>query len=181
LAGAVKSTAPWRHEIPWVAALRGAAPFRLVAETEVRERVARALREEAVKSLSAQVAIRPWRDGVELNGRVEAIVTRLCGVSLEAFDETIDEPMHVRIVPPGSVNVPKEDDGAIVVDLEGDDPPDVMSGGAVDVAAYVVEHLALALDPFPRKPGAVFEAPAATTPASPFSVLSQLKPRGESG
>jgi hypothetical protein len=181
MASVMKATAPWRHEISWAAALRGAAPFRLIADEEARERITRTLREEAVKSLSAQVAIRPWRDGVELNGRIEAVVTRLCGVSLEAFDETIDEPMHVRIVPPGSANLPKEEDGAIVVDLEGDDPPDVLSGGAIDVAAYVVEHLALALDPFPRKPGAVFEAPAATTPASPFSVLSQLKPRGESG
>ncbi len=177
----MKPAAPWRHEIVWAAALRGAAPFKMVADTEARERIARTLREEAVKSLSALVAIRPWRDGVELNGRIEAVVTRLCGVSLEAFDETIDELMHVRIVPPGSANLPKEDDGAVVVDLEGDDPPDVMSGGAVDVAAYVVEHLALALDPFPRRPGAVFEAPAATTPASPFSVLSQLKPSREGG
>jgi uncharacterized metal-binding protein YceD (DUF177 family) len=177
----MKPAAPWRHEIAWAVALRGAAPFRLIAEAETRDRIARVLREEAVKSLSAQVAIRPWHDGVELNGRIEAVVTRLCGVSLEAFDETIDESMHVRIVPPGSINIPKDEDGALLVDLESDDPPDVLDGGAIDVAGYVMEHLALALDPFPRKPGAVFEAPAVTAPISPFSSLSQLKPRGEEG
>ena len=177
----MKSHAPWRHEMAWADVLRGAAPFRLVADAEARERIARVLGEEAVNSLVAQIAIRPWHDGVELNGRIEAAVTRLCGVSLETFQETIDEPMHVRIVPPGSGNAPKDEDGAVVIHLEGEDPPDILSGNAIDVAGYVLEHLALGLDPFPRKPGAVFEAPAATGPASPFSALSQLKLRGEGG
>jgi len=45
------------------------------------------------------------------------------------------------------------------------------------VSAYVVETLALALDPFPRKPGAVFESPAATEAISPFAALADLVKR----
>jgi hypothetical protein len=42
----------------------------------------------------------------------------------------------------------------------------------------LVEHLALDLDPFPRKPGAVFEPPPPEGPESPFAVLRVLKPGG---
>jgi hypothetical protein len=47
----------------------------------------------------------------------------------------------------------------------------------VDLAAYVVEHLALEIDPFPRSPGAEFEPPAALPESSPFDVLRALKDR----
>ena len=43
------------------------------------------------------------------------------------------------------------------------------------LAAYVVEDLALAIDPFPRKPGVEFEAPDAPGEPSPFAVLAKLK------
>jgi len=39
----------------------------------------------------------------------------------------------------------------------------------------VVEALSLALDPFPRKPGAAFEAPLETQPLSPFAALDHLR------
>ena len=46
---------------------------------------------------------------------------------------------------------------------------------SVDLAAYVVEHLALEIDPWPRKPGVVFEAPEGPAEPSPFDVLRELK------
>ena len=45
----------------------------------------------------------------------------------------------------------------------------------VDLGAYVVEDLSLAIDPFPRKPGVAFEAPEQTGELSPFAVLAKLK------
>jgi hypothetical protein len=47
------------------------------------------------------------------------------------------------------------------------------------MAAYAEESLALALDPFPRKPGAVFAPPAEPTVLSPFAVLIDMKARRE--
>jgi hypothetical protein len=43
------------------------------------------------------------------------------------------------------------------------------------VAHYIVEHLALAIDPFPRKPGAEFEFTPPAEEESPFAVLKKLK------
>ena len=46
---------------------------------------------------------------------------------------------------------------------------------AIDLAGYVVEHLALEIDPFPRKPGVEFVLPAQPPESSPFDVLRALK------
>ncbi len=148
----------------------------LAAGPQVRAQVGHDLELEDVQALGADIVVRPWLDGAEIEGRVEALVTRLCGVTLEPFDVAVDEPLKVRVVPRGSPNAPRAE-GEIVVDLEAEDPPDEAAADGVDPSAYVVEALALALDPFPRKPGAVFEAPAATDPISPFAVLAEFVKR----
>lgn len=165
---------PWSHPIAWSAAGTVDSRLLLQADVDVRARVARFLDLEGVGKLEATVSARAWLDGMELNGRVVATLTRLCGVSLETFEESVDAPLHIRLVPVGSANAPVEHDGQVIIDLDADDPPDVVEGGVVDIAACAVEALALALDPFPRKPGAVFKPPAETLPASPFSVLRDL-------
>ena len=63
----------------------------------------------------------------------------------------------------------------IDADPEAPDGPDLIEDGGVDLAAYVVEHLALEIDPWPRKPGVVFEAPEGPAEPSPFDVLRELK------
>ena len=65
----------------------------------------------------------------------------------------------------------------IAVDPDAEDPPDLIDEDRFDLGAYVVEHLALEIDPFPRKPGVVFDAPAAEEPPSPFAVLRDFKPK----
>ena len=54
----------------------------------------------------------------------------------------------------------------------------MLAGDAVDLAAYVAEHLALEIDPFARKPGAEFEYAPPADEASPFAALQKLKDRG---
>ena len=173
-APAMTEAPPWTHPIAWSVTGTAERQIQLVADADVRARVARFLELEGVGRLEATLNARAWRDGMELDGRFVGLVTRLCGVSLETLEEAIDAPLRVRLVPSGSPHAPKEQAGEVVIDLEAEDPPDVVEGGLVDVGAYVVEALALALDPFPRKPGAVFEAPAQSEPPSPFAVLRNL-------
>ena len=166
---------PWSHPLRWAELQRGTRVLSLVADAETLARIAKALDLEAAKSLSADLTLQPWLDGIRIDGRVEGVVTRICGVSLEPFDESVDEPLAVRIVPAGSSNAPAAAGAEVIIDPAADDPPDVQEGDVVDLGAYVVEHLALALDPFPRKPGAVFEPPPGGEPPSPFAVLARLK------
>jgi hypothetical protein len=167
---------PWGRVLAWPAPHAAERRLRLEASPEVRARVGHDLHVEDVQRLGADIAVRPWLDGMQIEGRLQALVTRVCGVTLEPFDVAIDEPLAIRAVPPGSPNAPASE-GEIVIDLDAEDPPDEGGADGVDPSAYVTETLALALDPFPRKPGAVFDSPAPAERISPFASLAGLVKR----
>lgn len=167
---------PWPHRLRWTDLERGVASLKLVADRDARSRIASFLDLEAVGRLRADLTVRPWLDGIEIAGRIEARVTQVCGVTLEAFDAEIADDLLVRLVPPGSPNAARREGADLAMDVDAEDPPEELAGDSVDIGAFVVEHLALALDPFPRKPGAVFEPPEPTKPRSPFAALGRLKP-----
>jgi hypothetical protein len=51
-----------------------------------------------------------------------------------------------------------------------------LNNGTVDLALLTVEFLILGIDPYPRKPGATFQAPEAGQPGPhPFAALAALK------
>ena len=157
---------------------RGAVNLDLAPDAAARAAIAQELDLVALPRFTAEARVAPWHDGVVLSGRFAGLVTQICGVSLEPFDQSIDGEFEVRLVPAGSPNLPGEDGGELTLDLEEADPPEALDGDEIDVAAYVVEHLALELDPFPRKPGVEFEFedPDAAQ-ASPFAVLKTLQDR----
>lgn len=150
---------------------------RLEPDEATKAAIARDLDLEALPAFSAEVTVSPWHDGVEIDGRWSARVTYRCGLTLEPFDDDLAGRFSVRAVPQDSpLAAPAETPGEeLELDLEADDPPDVLETDAVDLGAYLVEHLAVELEPFPRKPGAVFEPPAQAEPESPFAVLKRLK------
>jgi len=59
------------------------------------------------------------------------------------------------------------------------DPPDLLSGPTIDLGAIAVEHFLLAIDPYPRAPGAELPAEAADpspdSSDSPFAALARLR------
>lgn len=132
----------------------------------------------ALERLEATLQVRPWMDGAEITGRLRGTVTQECGVTLDPFDSEVETDIRLHVVPQGSPHAPAET-GELELDPDADDPPDVMTGPEIDLAAVVVEHLALSLDPFPRKPGAEFEPPPAAPAESPFSVLRGLGSKDE--
>jgi uncharacterized metal-binding protein YceD (DUF177 family) len=152
--------------------------LRLEADDGTRAALAKELDILGLERFTADLVIRPWLDGVELSGRLAATVTYECGVTLDPFDAEIDETILVRAVPSGSPHA-QPPEGDLELDPEADDPPDILESDEIDPTAYVVEHLALSLDPFPRKPGVEFEAPEPEEPESPFAALKALKLKGE--
>ena len=163
----------WRDTVRLSEVDRGPIERRLSPDASQLPAIARTIGVDALRRLDAEVTVSPWLDGAELRGRVTADVTQTCGVTLEPLEQTERGDFLVRILPAGSPNLPSEDGE---IDLEADDPPDALEGEEIDLAAYIVEHLALEIDPFPRAPGAVFEAPATQDEPSPFAVLKGLKP-----
>ena len=168
---------PWSYLVAWSALGAGEKRLRLSPDAEARARLARFLAVEMLDRLDADVTVRGWLDGMEIEGRVTGMARRTCGVTLEEFDEGVDTHVLVRAVPSGSPHAPSGMDGEVTIDLDAEDPPDVIDGDHVDIAGYITELFALALDPFPRKPGAVFAPPPESGPPSPFAVLQTLSPK----
>jgi uncharacterized metal-binding protein YceD (DUF177 family) len=169
-------SAEWSRPIRLHELARGALDLRLEPNAAERARIANELGLESLPALAAAITVRPWLDGVEIRGRFKARVEQLCSVSLEPFEQDLEGVIEVRAVPPGSPNAPAESGHELELAADAPDPPDVLEGEEVDVAAYVVEHLALEIDPFPRRPGAEFDYAPPTREESPFAMLKNLKP-----
>ena len=169
---------PARTEKSWSVPLRldqigRGVTRRLVASEQERARIARDLDLAALDRLEAEVDVSPAPVGWRLQGKLSAHVVQTCGVTLEPLPADIEARFSVDIV---ETLVDEPESGPDrELGLDSWDPPDVAEGGVIDLGGYVVEHLALELDPFPRKPGVAFEPPAAEAEPSPFAVLAKLR------
>lgn len=150
----------------------------LVADEPARERIRKALDMASLDRFEADLAVRPDRVGWLLAGRVRATGAQTCGITLEPLSVGIDQDFEVRLV---EVARAANDEAAEVEVSLDDDAPDVIEDGRIDLGQYAVEQLALALDPFPRKPGAEFVQPEEPAEISPFAVLKGLKTDGDGG
>jgi hypothetical protein len=100
-------------------------------------------------------------------------------VTLEPIENVIDEEVDLRFSPDAPV-VPEGGDPAhhqTVSHTAGEDePPEPLTGGAIDLGAIATEFLMLAIDPYPRKPGVEFAPPPRDTETEhPFAALAALK------
>lgn len=149
---------------------------RLEPDAETRARIARALDLKSLERFEAELELTATVSGWRLNGRVVADAVQACVLTLEPLPVHIDERFEVNLIEAKDA-APASDEGEIDLELD-DDSPDVVENGQIDLGQYAVEQLALCLDPYPRKEGAVFEQPPEPGEISPFGVLRALKPGG---
>lgn len=136
-----------------------------------------------VLSLTAELQIARWKkDGVKIKGEVQARIVQSCVVTLEPVEADIREPVEAIFVPEGSrlARQADNDGGEMILDPAGPDIPDTFEGDTIDAGAVVSEHVALAIDPYPRKEGAVFGARIESSAEddkrpNPFAVLKDWK------
>ena len=166
---------PWSVPLRLSDVQRGSRTLTLVADGAVRARIAELLDLPELSRLEGEVTVAPWLDGADVRARWSADLQQTCSVTAEPFGESLSGELHLRAVPADSRAAPSPT-AEISVDPEAEDPPDVLEGDALDLGGYLVEALALALDPFPRAPGAEFEPPEEPPEPSPFAALAALKP-----
>jgi hypothetical protein len=147
--------------------------FDLVADDATREAIAKAAGLAALPRLEAGFDLtRQGSGGLRVVGRISADVVQNCVVTLEPIESQIDEPVDLVFLP----NVEPKTDAVDLEALEASDPPEAIRDSVIDLGAVATEFLLLGLDPYPRKPGAVFDAPPAGDPTSqPFAGLAALK------
>ncbi len=144
----------------------GATGYEVLVEATPEENaaLARRLAIPAVRALRCWFVLRSAPgEAIAAEGRLEASVVRTCVVSLEDFDAMVHDSFSLRFVPEG-----RESDDP---DPESEDEVPYR-GETLDLGEAAAQQLALALDPYPRRPEA--ELPIGETPATdhPFAKLA---------
>jgi len=120
------------------------------------------------------------RGSVEVSGRVRASIGQICVVTLDPVENEIDESFDLTFVPDEgheAATAQRPAPTPASPDEEVEDPPELIENGRIDLGQLAAEYLFLGIDPYPRKPDAVFE-PQVTGPdpeEHPFAALQVLK------
>ena len=124
----------------------------------------------ALDRLEAHLTLRRDKgDVVRLEGHFLADVVQSCVVSLAPVPAHIEADFETSYS--ASAVMAAEED----LDPLGEDAPEPIPAGEIDLGEAVAQQLAVTLDPYPRAPGAALAAATETEPLSPFAVLSALK------
>jgi uncharacterized metal-binding protein YceD (DUF177 family) len=151
---------------------------RINANAEERAALAKRFDLLGIDRLEAVFSLKRAGGGViHVQGEIEAEVTQACVVTLA--------PVPAQIVESFSADFADEDrrrPAETDLDFEAEDPPEPIRNGHIDLGELAAEQLSLALNPYPRAPGAAIpeefspdpDAEAETErPVNPFSILKK--------
>lgn len=176
---ATQSLAAWVHRVEDIPE-RGLTAERVASENELTA-LALALDIAACRRLAVAYRLKPLGGGrYQLTGTIAADVTQSCIVTLEPIESEIREAFEEEYWPPELLREDAKGKG-------GEDEQEILTQhvreavehGQIAVGRLVYEHIATALDPYPRRPDAAFHwqepdgQPAASD--NPFAVLARLK------
>lgn len=153
---------------------------RISANPEERAALAKRFGLLGIDRLEAVFSLKRAGGGViHVSGELEAEVTQACVVTLapvpaqvrEAFAADFSDEDRRRPADPD-------------LDFGAEDPPEPIRNGHIDLGELAAEQLALALDPYPRAPGAAIPAEfrpeeesgaEPNRPVNPFSILKKIQ------
>ena len=174
--------------------------YAIKASEEERARVAARLNLQEVETLTATFEVKFQGGLIVATGSLEAKVTQSCVVSLAPVPAVLSETIEAsymteeratkeqakreKILAKKKAGFKASPEDEEFIELGRQDPPEVAQGGRIDLGELAVVHLALALEPYPRAPGAAFDSAAwgmepekegDTPQTSPFAALAKLK------
>jgi len=174
--------------------------YTITASAEERARVAARLDLQDVEVLKAALEVNFQGGLIVVTGTVDAKVTQSCVVSLGPVPAVISEVIEAsymteeraakeqvkreKILSKKKAGFKASAEEEELIEFGRQDPPEVARGDRIDLGELAVVHLALALDPYPRAPGAAFDPGAWGLEAeneenipqtSPFAALAKLK------
>jgi uncharacterized metal-binding protein YceD (DUF177 family) len=168
------AVSPWHFPVAVEDVPESGEHFDLTADSQTRAAIAKVAGLCDLPRLEANFDVsRQGRGGLRVAGRIAATVTQTCVVTLDPVANEVAEDVDLLFVPQASV---AEAGGAATKRNEREYEMEPLTGGVVDLGALATELLILGLDPYPRMPGAVFQAPEETAASEgPFSALAALQ------
>lgn len=145
----------------------------LVADAVTRAAIAKFVDLPQVPRLEAEFELMRYaRNGLRVVGRVSATVEQTCVITLEPMLSEVKEDVDLVFMPASEIAARSQDEEDIL-----HDPPELLQDGTVDLGVVATEFLVLGIDPYPRKPGSVFEVPRqeGADAGHPFAKLAALK------
>lgn len=127
----------------------------------------------ALTAFSADLyVLRELSGDVSVFGDLSAELEQACVVTLDPVKESVEASVMQRFTAREGDDDEEADD---------EDPPEPIRGDEIEVGEVLVQNLSLALNPYPRAPGATFESvdDMAGEPTGPFAALAQLRETGE--
>lgn len=150
--------------------------YEISAKAEERAALAKRFDLLALDRLEAKVTLTPMAGGYyRLVAGFEAELIQSCAITAEPVPAQIAESFSLTYGPV---------EGSSEIVLDGDaEPVEPLDDGMIDIGEAVAQQLSLALDPFPRAPGASLEAAADLSDLSPgespFAALAKLRKPGQ--
>ena len=158
---------------------RGSMQQEIEANRAERAALAERFGLAALHSLSARLRVGPGpgKRLVAVEGHLSARLEQFCVVTLDPVPAEVEEGFLLLFnLLPERDRVERE----VFVEPEGADAPEPVGPEGLDLGEAVAEQLGLALDAYPRAPGATLELPEGpaedpAAPAGPFAALAALK------
>lgn len=174
-----KADDPWRVPVAVAQIPETGLHREIEADQAVRQAVAETGGLREVLSVKASFDVTSGSGGrFHVTGHVRARIGQTCVVTLEDIENDIDEPIDLIFAPPEQVpQLAALVDEAAESDEATPDPLEPIDNGMIDLGKVATDALYLAVDPYPRKPGAVFEplVEAVDPEDHPFAALKALK------
>jgi hypothetical protein len=149
------------------------------ANEAVRQGIAELGGLREVLAASASLDVTPMSGSrFHVEGRVRARIGQTCVVTLDPIENDIDEPIDLIFAPPEQIpEMAALVEEAAESEVEIPDPPEPIENGVIDLGRIATDALYLAVDPYPRKPDAVFEPPVVPEDPEdhPFAALKALQ------
>jgi uncharacterized protein DUF177 involved in 23S rRNA accumulation len=175
---------PWRVPVLVAQIPESGLHREFEADQTTREAMAEIAGLRNIPSASASFDMALKRGGrVQVTGHVRARIGQTCVVTLDPIENEIDEQIDLIFAPSGQIagqKIPHQSDlvdAPVAPDAETPDPPEAIINGVIDLGRLATDVLFLAIDPYPRKPDAVFEphVEPAEPDDHPFAALKAMQ------
>lgn len=145
--------------------------FEFSADEPTRRKIASQAEIDGVSRLQATIDVHRQGARLHASGQVIADVEQTCVVSLEPMINHIEEPIDITFAPVDS-RAPERPYSETLIQHESEP----LVNNIADLGAAATEFLLLAIDPYPRKEGAIFNPQLPEEPrVGPFAALADLK------